>query len=419
MKLLLTALFVVVLLFTKANGQEVITFPAGTGLESAVMVSQNSACLVGDNEILHLDLTTHVSTRVFFRTNAIVQDVSFSPATLRGYAVGWDWTNTIPIILKTVNGGLNWQEVIIPDYNYVPFSVHVSNDTVVIAGSSGSLARTVNDGNSWQITTSFNCWFYANEDILLKDQYIFVTAAKLYRSTDGINWLNVGLDTNFTHGTDFSGLTTVGDKLFGAGGELGVPYPAIAYTTNHGTSWQQSTMPDTGWLSAIKFADALHGFAAGYRVSAQVYPVAYETTNGGASWFKMPLNLGTGQGFMDIFINDQNVYLVGPDYIVVQPLVITEIEGENYIPRTYQLSQNYPNPFNPSTRINFSVSQTGPVSLKIFDITGKEVTSLVNEIKPAGEYTVEFSAEHLSSGIYFYRLETSQFAETKKMNLIK
>lgn len=98
------------------------------------------------------------------------------------------------------------------------------------------------------------------------------------------------------------------------------------------------------------------------------------------------------------------------------PLAIGS-EGET--PVSYKLSQNYPNPFNPVTLINFAIPKTGFVSLKVYDLLGKEVSSLVNETKAAGNYNVMFDASNLSSGIYFYKLETSSFTDTKKMVIIK
>ncbi|MCB0729337.1 MAG: T9SS type A sorting domain-containing protein, partial [Ignavibacteriae bacterium] len=89
------------------------------------------------------------------------------------------------------------------------------------------------------------------------------------------------------------------------------------------------------------------------------------------------------------------------------------------IPVKYDLSQNYPNPFNPSTKINYALPTDGQVSIKIFDMSGKEVMSLVNEVKTAGYYSVNFNAANLSSGIYFYRLSSADFTATKKMMLVK
>jgi hypothetical protein len=89
------------------------------------------------------------------------------------------------------------------------------------------------------------------------------------------------------------------------------------------------------------------------------------------------------------------------------------------LPETFTLSQNYPNPFNPSTTIVFGVPTDGPVLLKVYDVNGREVRSLVNEPKNAGFYTVKFNAADLPSGMYFYKLESGNFVTTKKMILMK
>ncbi|HMS35143.1 MAG TPA: T9SS type A sorting domain-containing protein [Ignavibacteria bacterium] len=89
------------------------------------------------------------------------------------------------------------------------------------------------------------------------------------------------------------------------------------------------------------------------------------------------------------------------------------------IPTKFDLSQNYPNPFNPSTKISFDLPVDGKVSLKIFDMSGKELMTLVNEVKTAGYYSVSFNASSLSSGVYFYSLSADNFTATKKMMLIK
>ncbi len=89
------------------------------------------------------------------------------------------------------------------------------------------------------------------------------------------------------------------------------------------------------------------------------------------------------------------------------------------IPQSYTLSQNYPNPFNPVTRISFSIPSQGLVTLKVYDILGKEIVSLVNEVKPAGNYSVEFDASNFASGAYFYRIEAGEFKDVKRMVVLK
>ncbi len=98
---------------------------------------------------------------------------------------------------------------------------------------------------------------------------------------------------------------------------------------------------------------------------------------------------------------------------------ITSTDLSEVIPTEFLLHQNYPNPFNPSTKIEFKIPEAGLVNLKVYDILGSEVATLVNEVKPVGSYEVEFDASTLASGIYFYRIQSGNFIETKKMVLLK
>ncbi len=93
--------------------------------------------------------------------------------------------------------------------------------------------------------------------------------------------------------------------------------------------------------------------------------------------------------------------------------------NNNEIPNLYSLSQNYPNPFNPTTEIKFDIPTNGQVKLVIYDINGKEVTTLLNEQKQAGSYSVSFNASSFASGVYFYKLTSGSFTDTKKMALVK
>jgi hypothetical protein len=95
------------------------------------------------------------------------------------------------------------------------------------------------------------------------------------------------------------------------------------------------------------------------------------------------------------------------------------VEVEINIPDKFSLEQNYPNPFNPSTSIQYAVGNRQFVQLKVYDILGNEVATLVNEEKSPGTYEVEFNATQLSSGVYFYRLQAGDFIETKKMILLR
>ena len=89
------------------------------------------------------------------------------------------------------------------------------------------------------------------------------------------------------------------------------------------------------------------------------------------------------------------------------------------VPAQFSIEQNYPNPFNPTTNLEFGISKMGFVSLKVYDVIGKEVATLVNESLSPGSYQVEFDGSNLTSGVYFYRMETGSFTDTKRMLLIK
>ncbi|OGV04748.1 MAG: hypothetical protein A3J84_05080, partial [Ignavibacteria bacterium RIFOXYA2_FULL_37_17] len=105
-------------------------------------------------------------------------------------------------------------------------------------------------------------------------------------------------------------------------------------------------------------------------------------------------------------------------------VVSTNEKKSDQFPTVYNLAQNYPNPFNPTTKIKFTIPEEGTkhsllVQLKVYDVLGNEVETLVNEIKPAGNYEINFDASGLSSGVYFYKLIAGDYLSTKKMLLIK
>ena len=127
--------------------------------------------------------------------------------------------------------------------------------------------------------------------------------------------------------------------------------------------------------------------------------------------------IGAGLNLNDlgtVVINARNIY----------PTLPTDVNDEEKpIPYSFKLSQNYPNPFNPTTKIEYIIAKTGFVTLKVYDVLGNEVFTLVNEVQPAGEYKVDFnpivSNINLASGVYFYQLKTDSFVQTKKMILMR
>jgi len=100
--------------------------------------------------------------------------------------------------------------------------------------------------------------------------------------------------------------------------------------------------------------------------------------------------------------------------------IITSVEGlQQDIPTEFNLSQNYPNPFNPVTLIKYQVPTTSHVSIKVYDLTGQEVASLVNEVREVGTYEIKFDASSFASGVYLYRMVAGDFISARKFNVLK
>ena len=170
--------------------------------------------------------------------------------------------------------------------------------------------------------------------------------------------------------------------------------------------------------------------------------ILYESDNGGSNWHEIqPISSLPGISSMiaDISNNEFSVYIGTPgNGVLLYKTQITFIDEETneLIPDQFRLYQNYPNPFNPSTRIQYALSSRQFVSLKVYDVLGNEIATLVNEEKPAGSYEVEFSAIggasggdafSLPSGVYFYQLRAEDpssssgqgFIQTKKIVLLR
>jgi len=130
-------------------------------------------------------------------------------------------------------------------------------------------------------------------------------------------------------------------------------------------------------------------------------------------------DLSSGDGCVQINTPGSTYTTLPNICIVINPEISGISQKGNEIPAKYELAQNYPNPFNPTTKINFAIPKQGLVTLKVYDVLGREVANLVNEVKTAGNYIVDFDASYLASGVYFYKLEVNGFSDVKRLMLIK
>ena len=156
--------------------------------------------------------------------------------------------------------------------------------------------------------------------------------------------------------------------------------------------------------------------------------ILFKTTDGGTSWSDLTDELPGSTSFGSMFFTDDTTgYLVGPRGKIIKTttggekkIVTTAIKVEDtFVPSAYKLYQNYPNPFNPATTIRFDVPEESKVVLKVYDILGREVATLVNEVKHAGNYKISFNASDFASSVYFFRLQAGSFTNTKKMILLR
>lgn len=191
----------------------------------------------------------------------------------------------------------------------------------------------------------------------------------------------------------------------------------IMKTTDGGDTWNNKFTTSVGDLNDLYFVHADSGVVVGE--DGRIL-----TTSDGGENFTTNYTV-TSKTLNAIHITDEsNGWIVEEKGVLLTSNagdVYTSIEGPavTELPSKIELHQNYPNPFNPSTTIRYQISSNNLVSLKIYDTLGRQVATLVNEYKPAGEHVVSFNAPNLSSGMYIYQLKAGNAVITKKLILIK
>ena len=280
----------------------------------------------------------------------------------------------------------------------------------------GGVYLSTDDGTSWQAANNGLGGSVAVRSIVISGLNVLaMTEGGIYYSTNsGSSWqaaapISTELkciaikDSNFFAGTyDPNG-----------GGE-------VYRSTNNGTSW---TEVNNGSAGGSVYAFAVSGsniFAA-----TQVFDLTggiYLSTNSGTSWIPKNQGISVAPTTRALLIANNYIF-AGIDENSVWRRAYSDIIGiqniSTEVPSSFSLKQNYPNPFNPATNLEFEIADPGYVSLKIYDLLGKEVVTLVNEKLNPGTYRFEFEADNLTSGVYFYRLSSGDFTDTKRMMLVK
>jgi hypothetical protein len=203
-------------------------------------------------------------------------------------------------------------------------------------------------------------------------------------------------------------------------------------TTDGGHTWIASGSVPNSYAQRIIMIDSLRGWIAAYNNTSgggNGLGYIYKTTNGGDSWIQEWVTPLVGTDLSDLTVqNHSSLWCVGNNSAIAKYDIPVGIKNISGIVTEFQLYQNYPNPFNPFTRIKFNIAPllrgVGEArgvytQLKVYDITGKEVTTLVNETLQPGSYEVTFDGSIYSSGVYYYKLIAGNYVETKKMILLK
>lgn len=324
------------------------------------------------------------------------------------YAVGW-----YGLILKTTNSGVNWLALENNPKGESYFSCYFINEQTGWIGTTfPGTKKTTNGGK-----TFFNQLFFdLPRDLYFKDSLngIYSTGGGgIGKTTNGgNNWVITIINTPGIGDEDFKRISFINNFTGFVVGHIGTTYK----TTNFGDSWDSVGFitQNNNFIHSSRFVNDSIGYAGG---GNQVF----KTTTGGRSWVLQNI-IGTGFLPSIYCYNDSVVWIVGnPGHIWY-----TSTGGQTsinqlsqIIPENFQLSQNYPNPFNPSTSIRFSIKSKGIYNLEVYNSLGKLVENLFSKELQAGEYEYGFNASNLTSGIYFYKLYSERFSQTKKMILMK
>ncbi|MBK7157415.1 MAG: T9SS type A sorting domain-containing protein [Ignavibacteria bacterium] len=338
------------------------------------------------------------------------------------------YASNIEVILRTTNGGKSWENIPVPpDYIGIFDIFPVSYDTMWITLQNFGLDyiyRTTNAGLNWtrQIQgNSFDKLYFFNNRIGFVGSPLVNVFLKTTNS--GINWTPIS-------GNGFKELYFT-DSLTGWNAR-----GSMKKTIDGGETWINQIIPQGGNIitsSMETFSninnDTIWGGGGYIRLGSTFRGMLYRTTNGGTNWvYQVPdtsfrISIYDFVNFSNKFIgwaykkNTLGIYTnAGGDTAFV-----TNIKTENnFLTEDYVLYQNYPNPFNPKTIISYELETSSSVSIKVFDILGKEINELINKKQNPGKYEIDFDGSALSSGVYFYSLVTDGVTrDTKKMLLIR
>ncbi|HSD64156.1 MAG TPA: YCF48-related protein [Ignavibacteriaceae bacterium] len=339
---------------------------------------------------------------------------------------GWLLLNST--LYSSNDGGSSWQykyefSPIFDDYN-----ISFINDSTGFVSNTNKLYKTTDEGISWYLLT--DTLGVINKISRYGENLLFISSnygplCHVYKSTDkGKSWIQ-SFDWGSLDGDNFGKVEMFNEtegvlELFYADF---IGQSILFKTTDAGQSWDE-----LGYGIAFDFGIADFEFTSDQTgwVTTQISSIL-RTTDGGFIWDTLQTHLANINNF-DFFnsdvaygISNNHIYYTNDGWITysIVDSIITNIDNQKIVPGEFVLYQNYPNPFNSTSVIKYSLPKSSNIIIKVFDVLGKEIETLVNEEKPAGTYEFIWKAFNLPSGIYFYRLQAGSSVETKKMILLR
>lgn len=349
------------------NAMDIVTYEDNTGSSVTLMIA------VGENGVIAKSYDNGESWTV--KTNVSIENLNdvaiYSPELI--YICGNNGT-----LLRSIDNGNNFETITVPvtaNLNSISFSgpqTSVTRINVMVVGDEGTILTSPN-AYDWSVVTSGTTEdLYAVSYSGINSVCTGANGTILLSNDDGANWVSSvsGVTTNIYDVKYLNMLTAVASSENGT----------LLRTEDGCATWAVISSPVEADLFAVNFANENVGISIGSE-GTEIYSL-----DGGLTW-----STGITSSFLP---------------------------GDKKIDA--KLSQNYPNPFNPSTMINYSIGDNSTVSIKIYDMTGREVRTLVNSYQAPGSYSVKFDASNLSSGIYFYvlRVNTGNNEITKTMRMI-
>ena len=359
-------------------------------------------------------------------------------------------------IYKSTDLGNSWAESGLSGQWIRDFAINSSYEIFITSVGSqfgDGVYKSVDNGNTWTkvwdaISSGMNCLYIDQQNVIYVGMNYYDSQGGIFRSEDGGNtWTNI-----FELPANIYEIVKLNN-----GRILAASYGQIYFSDDNGVNWNstssglvQATISDIALNQENEIFITTLGYGiyksvdngltwitkmgAGWDFSClkissdgKIYAATqgnwlYESDDNGDNWFLVNGGLNDSKYILSLEITKSGFLFAGMDYYGIYKSankVVTTLNEENTVPSKFELMQNYPNPFNPSTSIEYSVPSNEYVLLKVYDLLGNEVNTLVNERQSAGNYEVNFDASNLASGIYFYRIQSGSFIQTKKLMLLK